>query len=50
MGLSTGDISYYRHNRSNVFVQSGVQFSIENTKFWSILANSGYFVANSRNF
>ena len=30
------------------FFRSGVLFSIENTKFWPILANIGYFVANLR--
>ena len=32
------------------FFQTGVLFGIENAKFWPILTNRGYFVANLRTF
>ena len=32
------------------FFRAGVLFSIENAKFWPILTNLGYFVANLRTF
>ena len=45
------DISHHRHHRRwCTFFQAGVLFSLENAKFWPILTNLGYFVANLRTF
>ena len=35
---------------SSVLFQAGILFSIENAKYWPILAHLGYFVANLRTF
>ena len=49
--LVIADINYYRHCRRYwTFFQAVGPISIENLKFWPILASFSYFVANLRTF